>query len=200
MGVGDPYRYRNDHENRGVRQSGRLCGVWLCFCDWSCQAPGNIHKARYYLAPNNRQTIRKEGWRDLGTGLNIFMYICIWVTETGLTAMETYDIDPWKYHVYLWFWELPKVALCIQYPSHVTSPLTAQQAPHSQAALFTVKPLNKKYGYAHRLELCLIVVAVCIVLLPPQVTTKGAICTLGIIKYSSILKYYWDNLLWGSRL
>ena len=77
-GVGDPYRYLNAHENRGVRQSGRLCGVWLCFCNWSCQAPGNIHKARYYLAPHNRQMIKDEGWRLLRQD---YVYLCIYVYE-----------------------------------------------------------------------------------------------------------------------
>ena len=62
-------------------------------------------------------------------------------------------------------------------PRH-TNPLTARQAPHSQATLFAV---NTKYGYAHRLEHCLILVAVCIVLLPPRATTIAVTSTGGII-------------------
>ena len=54
-------------------------------------------------------------------------------------------------------------------PSHVTSPLTARTPPHSQAAL--------PYSPSSRT----IVVAVCIVLLPPRATTIGVVSILRII-------------------
>ena len=85
MGVGDPYRYPNDHENRGIRQSGRL---W--FCDWWCQALGNTHKAGSYLAPHHRQMIKKDG--EVGEQIES-IYIYMYISDTtGLTAVKAYDI------------------------------------------------------------------------------------------------------------